>query len=52
MNVLIVTDFEGVCGIAYREKPRTEVRDERTLALKGRNAVEAFARRCGVDYMP
>jgi D-amino peptidase len=35
---------------AYRRKPWAEVRGERTLAFRGQNVVEAFARRCGVDY--
>lgn len=34
----------------YRRRPHTEVRDERTLAFGGANVVEAFARRCGLEY--
>jgi len=33
-----------------REKPYIEVVDERTIAYLGQNVVEAYARRCGVDY--
>ncbi len=32
------------------EKPWVEVVNGRTLAFKGQNVVEAFARRCGLDY--
>ena len=35
---------------AARMKPYVEVIDEFTVAFQGRNVVEAFARRCGVDY--
>ena len=34
---------------AYSTKPYTEVMDEHTVVFKGRNVVEAFARRCGVE---
>jgi len=34
----------------YASKSYVEVIDGRTLAFKGQNVVEAFARRCGVDY--
>jgi len=33
-----------------RNRRDADVLDERTIAYKGRNVVEAFARRCGVDY--
>ena len=35
---------------AFAEKAYIEIVDERTVVFKGRNVVEAFARRCGVDY--
>ena len=35
---------------SHQAKPHVEVIDDRTLAFKGQNVVEAFARRCGVDY--
>lgn len=34
----------------YASKPFVTVRDDRTLVFSGQNVVEAFARRCGVDY--
>lgn len=33
-----------------KQKPYAEVVDERTVAFEGCNVVEAFVRRCGVDY--
>lgn len=35
---------------SLRAKPFVEIVDERTVAFKGQNVIEAFARRCGVDY--
>lgn len=35
---------------AYKTKRDVEVLDERTVVFKGRNVVEAFARRCGIEY--
>lgn len=32
------------------EKPWVEVVDDRTLAYLGQNVVEAYARRCGMEY--
>lgn len=34
----------------YAKGPYTKVLDERTVAFLGQNVVEAFARRCGLDY--
>jgi len=34
----------------FADNPHVEVMDERTVAFKGVNTVEAFARRCGLDY--
>lgn len=34
----------------YALKPYVEIIDNHTVAFKGQNVVEAFARRCGVDY--
>jgi len=34
----------------FAGNPHVEVMDERTVAFKGVNTVEAFARRCGLDY--
>ena len=35
---------------SIRAKPFAEVLDERTVVFRGCNVVEAFARRCGLDY--
>ena len=35
---------------SYEAKPYVEIIDERTAAFSGQNVVEAFARRCGIDY--
>jgi len=34
----------------YAELPHSEVVDEHTVRFRGQNVVEAFARRCGLDY--
>jgi D-amino peptidase len=44
------TPYSAEAIEGHRRKPWTEVVDDRTLAFMGRNVVEAFARRCGLEY--
>ena len=36
--------------VATRKKPHAKIIDDYTIEHSGRNVVEAFARRCGLDY--